>query len=67
MISKYTKNRRRPLSGPDLDKQEPTETSLGTVWGKAREGGLWTLMEEGEVQEAFPSVRLGLPGFERVC
>lgn len=60
MISKYMKNRRRRQSGPDLHKQEPTEPSVGTTRG----GGWWTLLE---VQGAFSSVALGLPGFERAC
>lgn len=46
MISKYMKNRRHPQSGPDLHKQEPTGPSVGMVWGKARGGGWWTMLEE---------------------
>lgn len=56
MISKYMKKGRHPQSGPNLHKQESTGPSVGMVWGKARGGGWWTMLEEGEAEGAFPTV-----------
>lgn len=72
MISKYMRNRRPPQSGLDLHKQELTGPSVGMVWGKARGGDWWTMLEEGDPTR-FTSLWEGLrrsrsleqPGGER--